>query len=502
MFCFAVPLGFVLLAGMRLGARETHLYCALLLIVTIGQLIREGAHWQIAPLYLVTLFFLLVGFTVVAADNAPVAALRLTGFVTLLLLTASGVLSYVVPMFHLPVPTGPYATGTSILYMADPARDTLGENPASGGDKRELVVQLWYPALSSGKPFAIYRRRQETTLLSSYQSVLRTSSRLDAPLFPNGGPWPLLLFNPAWTGQRTQSTFLMQELASHGFIVASIDHTWYCGRVLFPGGHVTDAARAPDIGNFDHSTLPEQLALGNKYTCIEADDDIFVLNQLLSLASDPKSPWYRGIDPQRIGAFGHSIGGAAAEQAAIQDPRIRAVLNLDGWSFGDILTEGLNKPFMMMYEQGTIVRPSGDLSTLSESAQKYWQMDDANNAAVEASLRRFGGYRLYIDGTSHWNFSDRALYSPLRSRTSAGPIAPSRAWNIINRYTVAFFSHFLRGTAEPLLTRRPTEYPEVTFQPFVSQPAMPRQTTVERREQTGGTRKTAENLEQAVVNGE
>jgi hypothetical protein len=468
-FCFAVPLALALLAGMRIGVREAHLYCLLLLAVTVVQLIREGPHWQIISLYAVTLFFLLMGgLAVHTAASASVSALRWTGLVTLLLLAVSGVASYLIPMFRLPTPTGPHPIGTSLLYLTDHTRDSLGDKPASGRDTRELVIQLWYPARSSGK-FAVYRRRQEAGALASYQAVLRTDARLDAPLLPHGKPWPLLIFNPAWTGQRTQSTFLMQELASQGFVVASIDHTWYSGRVVFPDGHVVDAGRAPEIGNFDHSTVADQLVLGDKYTRIEAEDDIFVLDQLLAFSADPENSWYRAFDPQRVGAFGHSIGGAAAEQAAIQDLRIRAVLNMDGWSFGDILTQGLNRPFMMMYEQGTIVRPPGDLKNLPEPAQKYWQMDDANNAAVEASLRRFGGYRLYIDGTSHWNFSDRALYSPLRSRTTAGTIDPMRAYAIIDRYVVAFFSCFLSGTPEPILTRPPSEYPEVTFQAFPGQ---------------------------------
>jgi predicted dienelactone hydrolase len=409
------------------------------------------------------------------------------------------VLSWMLPMFHLPTPTGPYSVGTSILYMEDPGRDAMGEKKSADaaqsnpGSKRELVVQLWYPARASANPFAVYRRRKETTATSSYQSVLRTGSRLDAPVFSHGGPWPLLLFNPAWTGQRTQSTFLMQELASHGFLVASIDHTWYSGRVAFPDGRVIDSSRAPEIGNFDHSTIAEQLVLGSKYTLIEAEDDIFVLDQLLALSSDRQSRWYGSVDPTRIGALGHSIGGSAAEQAAYLDPRIRAALNMDGWTFGDVLTHGLNKPLMLMYEKGTILEPpSSQLSSLSESAQRYWQMDRENNTAVEAGLRRFGGFRLYIDGTSHWNFSDRALYSPLRSRTAAGSIAPMRAYTIIDRYAVAFFSLFLRGTSEPLLFCRPSPFSEVDFERITAQKT-PSQGSAAKRQQADSS-KPAESL--------
>jgi predicted dienelactone hydrolase len=488
MCCFVVPVSLALLAGMRLGVREMHVFCLLLLVVTITHVVHDGPHWQLFPLYLAVLALLLMSLAVHTLDIAPVATLRWTGLASLLLVAASGVFSYVLPMFHLPATTGPYSVGTSILYMDDPGRDTFGEkkSAASGepGSKRELVVQLWYPASASANPWAVYRRRKETTATSSYQSVLRTASRLDAPVFSHGGPWPLLLFNPAWTGQRTQSTFLMQELASHGFLVASIDHTWYSGRVAFPDGRVIDSSRAPKIGNFDHSTVAEQLALGSKYTLIEAEDDIFVLDQMLALSSDRQSRWFGSVDPTRIGALGHSIGGSAAEQACYLDPRIRAALNMDGWTFGDVLAHGLNKPLMLMYEKGTILEPpASQLSSLPESAQRYWQMDRENNAAVEAGLRRFGGFRLSIDGTSHWNFSDRALYSPLRSRTAAGSIAPMRAYNIIDRYAVAFFSLYLRGTSEPLLFCRPSPFSEVDFERISAQKT-PSGDSTSKREQT------------------
>ncbi|MBT9330264.1 alpha/beta hydrolase family protein [Paracidobacterium acidisoli] len=467
-----MPVSFALLAGMRLGVRETHLFFLLLLVVTAVHAIYEGVHWQLGPLYLAVALLLFVSLAVRAEDVAPVVALRGTGLVALLLTAASCVLCYVLPMFHLPTPTGPYATGTSLLCFTDTGRDTSGD-PLSGEQQgkdaggRPLMVQLWYPARPSNHPFAVYRRWKETTPVSSYQSVLRTRSRTDAPLFSHGGPWPLLIFNPAWMGQRTQSTFLMQELASHGFIVVSIDHTWYSGRVAFPDGQVTDASGAPDIGNFDHSTIEEQLALGSRYTRIEAEDDIFVLDQMLALNNDPRSQWYRSMDANRVGALGHSLGGAAAEEACYLDGRIRAALNMDGWSFGDVLARGLNKPLMLMYEKGTMMAPpDSELASLPEPAQRYWQMDRENRAAVEAGLRRFGGFRLAIDGTSHWNFSDRALYSPLRSRTGAGTIAPARAHAIIGQYALAFFSRYLRGTQEPLLSRRSGTFPEADFEIF------------------------------------
>jgi dienelactone hydrolase len=326
--------------------------------------------------------------------------------------------------------------------MVDPARDAAGERRP--GSQRELMVQLWYPAEPVRGRREVYRRRAETTFKSSYQSVLRTHSLRDAPLLASAAPCPLLIFNPAWTGQRTQSTFLMQELASHGFVVASIDHTYYSGLVAFPDGRVLDGHMAPALGDFTHLSVAEGLELGDQFVRILAEDVIFVVDRMNALKDDPQSAWHMRLDMARVGALGHSVGGAAAAEACYLDPRIGAALNLDGWTFGEVLRSGLRKPWMVIYGKGIEVEPR-DLIAQPEGAQRYWQMNRENYAAVEARMREHGGTWLTIRGASHWNFSDRPLYSPLRSRTTAGTIRPERAYAIICEAARAFFTAAFAG---------------------------------------------------------
>jgi hypothetical protein len=257
----------------------------------------------------------------------------------------------------------------------------------------------------------------------------------------------------------------MQELASHGFIIASMDHTFYSGKVSFPDGRVIDSKGAPDLGNLKNTTVEEEFALGTRYTEIEARDDIFVLDQLQLMDRDKTSFLHGTIDLTRVGAFGHSLGGAAAAEACYLDPRIKAALNMDGWMFGQVLAHGLSKPLMLIYEKGVEVQPSSaELAKMPKFVQRYWKTNAEDDAAIEAGLQRFGGYRLYIDGTSHWNFSDRALYSPLRTWTGAGPIQPLRAYEIISRYALAFFSNTLNDTQQSLLAGTTRLFPEVQFE--------------------------------------
>jgi dienelactone hydrolase len=461
----------VFATGVLLGGRPAQwgmrILCAVLVATLLVHVIDEGAHWQMAPAYLAEAVLLAWFFM---AGRLPAASSRWLSAGCLLLIIATAVLSSLLPMFRLPKPTGQYAVGTRLLYMVDPSReDEFGFSPSG---HRELMVQVWYPAqLSQSDRLAVYRRRSEATRVSSYQSVLKTHSFLDAEVLRAGAPFPLLIFNPAWTGQRTQNTFLMEELASHGFVVASIDHTYYSGAVAFPDGREMDSRHAPEMGSFAQNTVDEEETMGAKFVRILAKDDSFVLDQLQAMNQDAASPFFQRLDMARVGALGHSIGGAAAAQAALDDPRIKAALNLDGWMFGDVAEQGLSKPLMLMYE-GTYDEkqmPPFPASG-SEGNKRFWQMNRRDIDSIDASLRRYGGYRLFLRGASHWNFTDRALYSPLRRWTEAGTIKPHLAHSIIDRYTLAFFSHVLKGTPEPILDGPSGVSPEATLETWVPHP--------------------------------
>jgi hypothetical protein len=174
-----------------------------------------------------------------------------------------------------------------------------------------------------------------------------------------------------------------------------------------------------------------------------------------------ESDWHGKLDLSLVGALGHSLGGAAAAEACRLDSRIRAALNLDGWTFGQVLREGLTKPWMVVYGKGIEVEPR-DLAAQSEGMQRYWQMNRENYAIVEAALQRDDGYLLTIQGASHWNFSDRVLYSPLRRQTQAGTIRPERAHRIICDVTRSFFNEALKGQVGQV-SDVVGEYPEVSI---------------------------------------
>ena len=126
-------------------------------------------------------------------------------------------------------------------------------------------------------------------------------------------------------------TTLIEDLVSHGYIVAGTIPTYYTHYNVFSNGRVVDTFKSTHA----NASLP-----------FWTGDMIFTLNQLEKLNTDTESQFHERLDFMRVGAFGHSFGGAASVQVAKDDPRVRAVLDLDGTLVGDVVERGLLKPFL------------------------------------------------------------------------------------------------------------------------------------------------------------
>jgi len=337
--------------------------------------------------------------------------------------------------FKLPAPTGPFAVGTSILTLTDTSR----VEPHNPTEHRTVVVQLWYPATQSSNPIARYQRWSETTFSSFYTPLLHTHSRIDAPIASAPAPFPVLLFGPRWAGDRTQNAALAEDLASHGYVVAAIDHPYNATRVAI-NGHVIKGVEALEGPDGPSASAQSRIDFWNNTLTLWAADDIFVLNQLAALNF---TRFHNTLDTNHAGAFGHSFGGAASFNLLGRDPRIISAVNLDGWTFG-ALASRTTQPMMLIDEQSVADRER-DLLTLPQPGTTEDQLDRADNTAVEASLSHFGGNRLYIRGTQHLDFSDQPLLPPLRRLEYTGPIAPARIDNILRQTVLNFFDQTLRN---------------------------------------------------------
>ena len=417
----------------------------------------EGFHWQMAPAYLAILPLSLALFF-----PASRAYFALSSFAVLL----SAVLcSSLLPMFQILPMRGPHLVGTSLHHLIDTSRkEDLG--PSTTGH-RELMVQLWYPATPSRHKRAVYRRRQETTRLSSYQAVLRTHSRINAPP-ADLTPLAILIFHPAWNGRRTQNTFLTEDLASRGFVVAAVDHTYNSEPVAFPDGRVVKAHHERAIEDVASSTPAEVRSIGNAEVLRQAADNSFVLDTLAAWNQQEGSPWFGKLDVTVSGVLGHSLGGAVAVECFRSDPRVRAAMNMDGWTFGTpidhpnsdfIHNHSLDKAATALLFFQEESRPA--YSTPADSASTEADLNAWDYANVRTLLARYGGYHLQLRGANHLNFTDRPASSPVRRLSGGGPIRAQRAHQIIRDITASFFSQALLGIPARWLDDPSARYHEV-----------------------------------------
>jgi len=439
------------------------LFSFVLILLAFLYIVYEGARWQMIPAYVVTGGILLRTYLPLLSRQRPK---RLPPWLSMLisclaffLLFLSTVAGSLFPVFALPAPTGIYPVGTVTYDWTDPARS----DPFSPHQKRELMVQVWYPAREDASaPLAPYATKatldalaleiHRPPLLLEYVTLVKTHARVQTPLASRERNYPLLLFSSGLESFRGQSTFLMEQLASQGYIVASVDYPYESAAVVFADGRIA----LPKIWVPGGTSAAEDRYKA-QLVAIRVADNRFVVDTFLQLNATPHTFWSGKIDVSHLGIFGHSLGGATAIQACQGDSRFKACLDLDGELRAQITD--LKQPIMFM-----------------ETTNEQWDsaLDKNRQLQREAALFESPGndrYKVVIQGAGHLNFTDLPFIpSPLLQTSSIGRINAERGATLIEAYTEAFFATYLKNETTPLLNRMHIpEYPEVVVYKHTSQ---------------------------------
>ena len=363
------------------------------------------------------------------------------------------------PALCLPEPTGPCPAGTTSLWLTDTSRP---DPWAAGAVARELMVSLWYPAATpEGRP-APYMTAAESELQLASRSITGIPpdalSAVETNAVSNATPsrqqrsLPLVVLSPGFTSPRSTLTALAEDLASHGYVVAGIDHTYESFATAFPDGRVTTclAREARRRG----SGFPEKIASGR------AADVSFVLGELTG--AHPAWPAAGLIDPSRIAMAGHSAGGAAAIAAMLADSRIRAGIDMDGSTVAPIPDRGLSRPFMFLGKQSNYTPGSGGAVPARTLA---WKRLRGAVSTWERDWEFLTGWKrwLVVAGAVHASFTDLALLADQTGIDIDAGLSGARSLDITRAYVRAFFDQHLGGRPQPLLDQPSRRYPEVTF---------------------------------------
>jgi dienelactone hydrolase len=340
--------------------------------------------------------------------------------------------------------------------------DTSRPDPwVSGLNARELMVSLWYPAVSSGGRRARYMTPAESELQLASRGITGvppdTLSRVETNAVSDAAPaghqhsLPLVVLSPGFTSSRSTLTALAEDLASHGYAVAGVDHTYESHATAFPDGRVTTClsrqTRRPGSGFW------EKVAAGR------AADVSFVLGELTGV--HPAWPGAGLVDPSRIAMAGHSAGGAATIAAMLADSRIRAGIDMDGSTVAPIPDEGLARPFLFLGKQSNYTPGSGgDVTTPGE-----WKLLKSAVTTWERDWKLLTGWKrwLVVAGAAHASFTDLALLADQAGLDIGASLPGGRSLDITRAYVRAFFDQHLRGRPQALLDQPSPRYPEVTF---------------------------------------
>lgn len=361
---------------------------------------------------------------------------------------------------ELPAPTGPHAVGTLSESVTDTTREELATENMD--DCRELMITFWYPAVvqEDAEPNRYFPDNDEYVALitgpraanpmgikpedvQEHLVPLRTHSFADAPVADAQEQYPVLIFSHGFGGSREQNSVQAEELASHGYVVVGIDHTYFAAATLFPDGRI--AAYNPGVDR--RATREEKDARLREIQTTWTADARFVADHLATIDDSANHPLHGKLDLDKLAIFGHSFGGSTATEVCAADVRFKAGINMDGFPYGQAPETGVPTPFLFMRAvreepNPTMLAMSG--ATAEEYEAAFDQFDEKIRQVAASSP---AGYVATIQGTRHFNFSDFPFLAHLSALAKfvVGDIDPSRNAELVNGLTKSFFDHYLLG---------------------------------------------------------
>lgn len=443
--------------------------------VLVLQLLLEGYRFHALPLYLQ--FIILSVLTLKAQLKNGLeprkTILRKMGIAAIWTpyLIVAVLLPSFFPVFTYSMPSGPYSIGTKTYDMIDSTRDEILSEEQN--DNRKIAIQVWYPAepkkeaersklIANPKAVAngLERMTKVPYFFFDHLKYIETYGVEDAPVSLEKTNYPVILFSHGYgSGYRSQSLYQVQELASQGYIVVTIDHTYFSLATIF-----TNGKSVPFKSDLGWPTLINDKS--REYVDMWAQDARFVLDQLeIMNKSNPQSLLHNKLDLSKVGYLGASFGGPVAARIMQLDDRFKAGVNQDAKPFyhEEIVQKGLEQPFMYMQSSQRLSDLTDDQLIEYGVTREQWnrlpQEMDADIQRFYSSLKG-KGYIVKFEGTEHLTFSDMYLFIKIPNSKN---VEIARAHRMINDYTVAFFNKHLLGQVgdNTHLMSDSRKYPEV-----------------------------------------
>ena len=335
----------------------------------------------------------------------------------------------------LPV-TGAYEVGMVSAILTD---ETRLESFETDGSHREVPIYVFYPKKQGAEKGA----------------------GDDLP----DGSFPLVLFSHGAFGFYGSNLSTYEELASHGYVVISMDHPYHsfftkdtAGKMVLVDRNFMQSVMT--IGNAEDGEIPEEeiFQASRDWMNLRIADVNFVLDEIGKTKGMLDQNWYVGkdadaqvliqilskIDHDKIGMMGHSLGGATSVTIGRTRGDVKAVIDLDGTMLGEELScedgqyqyyeEAYPVPLLMLSNENH----HGDFQQYGSLYVNGLVLANAKDASYT-----------YFKGSGHMNFTDLPLFSPfLASLLGTGDVDAKECIQTVNELTLQFFDHYLKGQGE------------------------------------------------------
>lgn len=326
-----------------------------------------------------------------------------------LLLILSLTPALVFPQHKQPAMTGQYEVTTASYTYIDPNRiEELTDNATN----RAVNVQYWYPENADGT-------------------------------------YPLLVFSHGASGIKTSNSSTFRELASHGYVVCSIDHPYHSfytasdtgTTTLINSGYYKEVSDANKDGIY---TREQVYSLIQKWMKLRTDDMNFVIDTIIEKSQNDEDAVYQHVSIDKLGVFGHSMGGAASVWLGRERNDVSAVVNIDAPYFSELVYDRNTDDFAPRDEAYTtpiLNIYSDDVWDQLGSNSTYVANNTANENFEEA-------YTVHFQGAKHMSLTDLPLFSPLLANMLQGgkaTIDPYYSIETANELIVKFFDYTLKG---------------------------------------------------------
>ena len=346
-----------------------------------------------------------------------------------------------------PKPTGRYAVGTFTYTIKDHRKEVL---PAGG--MRSIAARVYYPVTKESVEGLPKTPALSPNMVKGFKASFHVAPDIidnpeinisecytDAPRIP-GQKFPLIIFNHGYNSYREGNSLLCIELASHGYVVISVAHSYEALCTEFDDGSwlLSDKKNTklydPMLGGLfamykiiKSKAGDQELALMFdqaqrkycKYMMGRLPEWIIDNEAALDYAKKNLSDL---IDFSKgVGATGHSFGGNTAYALCARNPDFVCGINIDGALFGDYSNDTQTKPFMQISCQ------------------------DNEKAAARVYLKHAQPvYKVLFKDMKHIGFADSKYTMPMKS--VVGKLEPDLMHKNLCKCHLEFFDAYLKKT--------------------------------------------------------